>query len=81
LVVRSALNARPVSDLNVDVLPWMPAMGHGASTTPVVVAGQEAGSYVATNVNLFMPGVWELRITLARSGAENDDARVSFDVR
>lgn len=68
---------KPVSSLVVGVTPWMSAHGHGASTRPEV---KEAGSgrYIATGVNLFMPGRWDLRITLA--GEVTDRATATLDV-
>lgn len=68
---------KPLPSLVVGVTPWMTAHGHGTSTTPEVKA-TGAGHYVATDVNLFMPGRWDLRITLA--GETNDRATATLDV-
>ena len=67
----------PVTGLAVDVEPWMPAMGHGASVKPSFEE-QGQGRYVAREVDLFMPGRWELRTTL--SGPVSDRATIVFDV-
>jgi hypothetical protein len=61
----------PLDGLAIDVVPWMSAMGHGASVKPTVTA-RGRGVYVLTNVDFFMPGRWELRITL--TGAIEDHA-------
>lgn len=53
---------QPVDGLSLVVVPWMPAMGHGASIAPTVTP-QGAGDYLVTNVVLPMPGTWELRVT------------------
>ena len=53
-----------VGGLTVVVVPWMPAHGHGSSTRPTV-SEQAPGVYVATPINFFMPGEWELRTTLS----------------
>jgi len=53
-----------VSGLSVVVVPWMPAHGHGTSTRPMV-SEQAPGVYVATPINFFMPGEWELRTTVS----------------
>ncbi len=55
-------------NLDVVVVPWMPAMGHGASVVPSVEA-VGGGAYVATDVALFMPGTWQLRITIDATDA------------
>ena len=53
-----------VSGLTVVVVPWMPAHGHGSSTRPSV-SEEAPGVYVATPINFFMPGEWELRTTVS----------------
>ena len=60
-----------VSGLTIDVVPWMPAMGHGASLQPRVEAAGE-GRYVVSDVHFFMPGDWQLRLTF--SGPVEDHA-------
>ncbi len=67
----------PLDGVVISAVPWMPAMGHGASTVPTVTA-KGNGVYELTNVNLFMPGHWELRLTM--SGAVTDKTTLSFDV-
>lgn len=64
--------------IELTLTPWMPAMGHGTSTRPVV-SDIGAGHYLAENVYLFMPGLWELRMSLA--GPLEDDAAPSFQIR
>jgi hypothetical protein len=78
LVVTKIADGSPVTGLAVDMVPWMPAMGHGASTKPSVEVGNEPGSYVATNVNLFMSGLWELRTSIG--GETGDHATAQFDI-
>lgn len=63
--------------LTIDVVPWMPAMGHGTSVKPTIRA-QGQGRYVLTDVSLFMPGTWELRA--AFSGPVSDHARASIQI-
>ncbi len=63
--------------LTIDVVPWMPAMGHGASVKPTITA-RGNGRYVLTNVSLFMPGTWELRTTF--SGSLSDHASASIPI-
>ena len=60
LVVTDATSGAPVDGLAIAIVPWMPAMGHGASTLPTVV-DQGGGVYVATDLILAMPGDWQLR--------------------
>jgi hypothetical protein len=59
----------PAEGLSLGVVPWMTAMGHGASVAPTVT-DDGGGRYVISDLELFMPGEWELRTTIA--GASDD---------
>jgi hypothetical protein len=77
LVVTSAAEGAARDGLTVNLVPWMPAHGHGSSVVPTVSA-KGHGTYLLTNVDLFMPGHWELRTTF--SGPLTDHAALAFDV-
>jgi hypothetical protein len=67
----------PVAGLDLQVVPWMPEMGHGTSTTPQVTdAG--GGRYVISNVELFMAGRWDLRTTVR--GPRQDSVTPTFQI-
>ena len=66
-----------LSDVAIGVVTWMPAMGHGASHNPSVSSLGD-GRYVLSDVELYMPGRWELRLDF--SGSVDDQAVVSLDV-
>ncbi len=54
----------PESGLTIKTVAWMPDHGHGPSVQPVVtpVSGQ-SGVYLATPVDFFMAGYWEVTFT------------------
>jgi hypothetical protein len=66
-------NRTPARGANLSVDTWMPDHGHGSPITASVTAGAAAGEYVLDPVSLFMPGTWEVTITI-RSGATEVDA-------
>lgn len=68
---------QPRDDLDLAVVPWMPAMGHGTSTKPAIEARGD-GRYVASGVSLFMPGRWELRTAI--TGPVKDSTTVVLDI-
>src|SRR5262249_435167 len=70
-------SAGPTDGVDVSVVPWMDAMGHGTSIKPSVTSTGD-GKYVISDVSLFMPGTWSLRFTF--SGQVNDKATVTVDV-
>lgn len=70
-------DGKPVDGLDLAVQPWMPQMGHGASTKPSIEA-KGGGHYVVSDVAFFMPGRWELRTSIA--GSTNDRATVNFQI-
>ena len=67
----------PITGAALTVVPWMPAMGHGTSVVPTVTEEGD-GSYRVDDVDMFMPGVWELRTTV--SGATEDQVVPSFQI-
>jgi len=76
----------PASGLVLDIVPWMPTMGHGTSTLPSI-SETSPGVYLATALNLFMPGLWVLRTTItgapgdaADAGSTSDYVEPSFDI-
>jgi hypothetical protein len=77
LVIRDSKTGASEPGLTLGVLPWMPAMDHGASLAPRVQEGPP-GTYVVSDVDFFMPGTWELRTSI--SGAVTDHAAPSFQI-
>jgi len=78
LVILDAKTLTPETGLSLAVLPWMPAMGHGASLTPRVQEGPP-GTYVISNVDFFMAGTWEVRTNIS-GDATTDYAAPSFQI-
>ena len=62
LAITDATGA-PVTGLTLTIVPWMPAHGHGASVAPTV-SETMPGVYVATPLDFFMAGHWELMTAL-----------------
>ena len=77
LTVTDSASGAPQDGLTLEVLPWMPSMGHGTSLVPTV-SPAGGGKYVVTNVSLYMPGHWELRTSM--SGPVTDSATPAVDV-
>ena len=78
LDVRDSQTGDPVPGLDVAVVPFMPAMGHGTSIVPTVTE-PSPGVYRLDHVVLFMPGTWQIRTTL--NGPMNDAVVPTFDIR
>ncbi len=70
-------NGSLVSGLALTIVPWMPAHGHGASVQPTVTEASP-GTYIATPLDFFMAGQWELRtaITSSTDGGSADAAPI-----
>ncbi len=62
--------SQPVDGLTLEVVPWMPAMGHSTSVVPTVSA-VGSGVYDLSNVYLFMAGQWQLRTTITGGAADS----------
>ncbi|HEY2733834.1 MAG TPA: FixH family protein [Polyangiales bacterium] len=81
--ITAADSGEPKDGLELTVVPWMPAMGHGTSVKPVIAA-DGGGHYTVSNVNLYMGGAWDLRIAIANgpdAGDDADHATVHFKIR
>jgi hypothetical protein len=77
LSVTQVADGTPVDGLTLHVRPWMPAHDHGTSIVPTVKPGGK-GEYLLTNVDLFMPGYWELQTNF--SGPATDYVAPAFNV-
>ena len=77
LTITDATKA-PLVGAKIQMTPWMASHAHGTSVTPTVTELGE-GRYRATNVDLYMPGSWQLRTTI--QGAMTDNATLPVDVR
>jgi hypothetical protein len=69
LIVTDIAGGTGVDDLIMDVVPWMPAMGHGTSIVPTVT-GLGSGVYALDDADLFMPGLWQLRAAFSPSATQ-----------
>jgi len=69
----------PVTGADVALFAVMPAMAHDSPDAPKV---EEigAGTYLARDVALPMPGRWEVHVQAARAG-ELDKATIAYDIR
>lgn len=70
-------DGEPADGLALEVVPWMLSMGHGSSVVPTVTP-EGGGKYRIDDVDLFMPGRWELRVSI--DGSAHDALRATFDV-
>lgn len=70
-------NGHPIDGLSLSATPWMPSHAHGTSSSPIVDA-IGGGDYVVREINLFMPGQWQLRVSVA--GATPDALTPVLDV-
>jgi hypothetical protein len=68
-----------VPGLAVDVSLNMPDHGHG-TPVPVEITDEGDGVYVADPLNMWMPGLWDVKIT-ADDGAADDDVTFRFCVQ
>ncbi len=58
----------PVDGLALSAVPYMPDHGHGTAVVPVITAAGN-GTYTISPVNLFMTGLWSVRLTAREAGA------------
>lgn len=51
-------------DATISVTPWMPDHGHGTTKDAVITPQGANGTYELDPVNLWMPGLWEVRLRI-----------------
>lgn len=78
LTINGSTDGAPVDGLTIGVKPWMPTMGHGTSIVPTI-APEMNGKYLVSGVDLYMPGLWQLRLTI--SGPTQDNAAPAFEIQ
>jgi YtkA-like len=69
-----------LSDLGIDVEPYMPDHMHGTSIEAHATATDVAGQYVLEPVNLFMPGLWQVTLYLELPDGPSDSVEFDFCV-
>jgi hypothetical protein len=63
----------PLSDVEITMAqPFMPAHNHDGTFDPTVVALDEPGRFEIQDINLWMPGMWEVRFTVESASAGAD---------
>ena len=83
--ITEAASGKPASLLSLDVVPWMPSMGHGTSAVPTAEE-VSPGTYLISNIYFYMAGHWVLRTTISSSasadmgGAQSDYVEPSFQI-
>ena len=77
--VSEVAGGQPVQGLTLGVQPWMTSMGHGISETPRVTP-VGPGRFEVSDLDLFMPGAWELRLSLTGAGVK-EEAVVALKLR
>ncbi len=73
-VVSLESNGAPVEGATVGVKLFMPDHDHGTSVKPKIGPAGAAGEYTLDQLNLWMPGLWEVTIEATPSGGTKDSA-------
>ena len=58
---------KPIDGATIATKPYMPDHAHGSSVVPDTKP-LSGGQYVISNLELFMPGVWEITFTIQPAG-------------
>lgn len=65
---------------DIEVVPWMPQHEHGTGNLPVV-KGLGKGEYSVEQLNLSMPGLWEIYIRINQGKKGEDTAVFNVNVK
>lgn len=87
LVAMDAATHKPTAFTeDVEVVLWMPSMGHGSSPTQVERVVDAAGAVVSStlrvrNVYFIMGGDWEVRVTLKSADGTTETQKFALDIK
>ncbi|MBC8070126.1 MAG: FixH family protein [Deltaproteobacteria bacterium] len=70
----------PVDDATLEVEPFMPDHNHGTGIAAVVTKLEAPGQLEIEPIDLFMPGLWEVRLRFTLADQTRDDITFSFCV-
>jgi YtkA-like len=71
---------KPVNGATIVTKPYMPDHGHASPTKPPFKPKGMDGSYEIDEVNLFMPGLWQITFDVSAPGGVADSAVIDFCV-
>jgi hypothetical protein len=63
-------NDHDLEDAKITITPWMPDMGHGVKTKPVVT-DKGKGLYIVENIEFSMSGLWMLKVIVKKDDTED----------
>ena len=66
--------------LDIEVVPWMPAHEHGTSELPII-RELGKGEYSVEQINLSMPGLWEIYVRINKGKKGEDTAVFNVNVK
>jgi hypothetical protein len=70
-------SGNPISGAAITAKPFMPDHGHGASVVPTITSMTD-GTYEIANLDLFMPGIWTVTLTITPTSGPVDTVVFSF---
>lgn len=70
LEVRDATTSTGMAGVDLTIVPFMPDHGHGSPITPSVTPAEGEGRFQVDDINLWMPGLWEVRIDVTGSATD-----------
>lgn len=69
-----------VDHLEVKAEPTMPQHGHGTTPEFTEATRDEANTFTLTDMDLFMPGIWQVEITVTAADGTTDTVSWFFDL-
>lgn len=71
-------NVGAVKGATIETTAYMPDHGHTSPIKPTATAVDDAGTYEITPINLFMPGIWEITLTVTPAGEAARAVKFTF---
>ncbi len=68
----------PIGGATIETTAYMPDHGHTSPIKPAATSLDDKGTYQIDPVNLFMPGIWEVTLTVTPTGGTAEAVKFTF---
>lgn len=68
----------PVNGAAITTIAYMPDHGHTSAIKPTATSLDDKGTYEIKPVNLSMPGIWEVTLTVTPTGGVTEAVKFTF---
>lgn len=78
----AVIESLPIQSNNdFKLILWMPSMNHGSAPTRLELPQLDTGTYLFSNLNFIMSGLWHLEFKYYQSGDLIDEGKIEINIQ